>query len=176
MQLQNQTSAAIQLSKPFTFDHPGGFGCGFADVAATCRWDPPVIFFSLLFLSPTRAAPTVRCARSARSNPPRGAGGDARVLSSGWRCRGSCWCGGAGGRPRKAVAVGDEARRGKPRGHAAPSLAPSAGGLHGAGAEADAGGRLDHNGRSSLSSRRTPSPAGGRTSARDDPLRQPLPT
>ena len=102
------------------------------------------LFLSLLFLSPTRAAPTVRRARSAGSNPPRGAGGDARVLSAGWRCRGSCWCGGAGGRPRRAVAVGDEARRGKPRGHAAPSPAPSAGGLHGAGAEADAGGRLDH--------------------------------
>ena len=56
MQLQNQTSVAIQFSKPFTFDHPGGFGCGFADVAATCRWDPPVIFFSPISLSDARGA------------------------------------------------------------------------------------------------------------------------
>ena len=35
-------------------------------------------------------------------------------------------------------------RRGKPRGHAAPSPAPSAGGLRGAGAEADAGRRRGH--------------------------------
>ncbi|KAG2640490.1 hypothetical protein PVAP13_2KG096916 [Panicum virgatum] len=35
-------------------------------------------------------------------------------------------------------------RRGKPRGHAAPSPAPSAGGLRGAGVEADAGRRRGH--------------------------------
>ena len=32
----------IQLSKPVTFGHPGGFECGFADVDATWRWSPPV--------------------------------------------------------------------------------------------------------------------------------------
>ena len=42
MQLQNQTSAAIQLSKPVIFGHRGGFGGGFGDVDATWRWGPPV--------------------------------------------------------------------------------------------------------------------------------------
>jgi len=32
----------IQLSKPVTFGHPGGFECGFADVDATWLWSPPV--------------------------------------------------------------------------------------------------------------------------------------
>ena len=42
MQLQNQTSAAIQLSKPVIFGHRGGFDGGFGDVDATWRWGPPV--------------------------------------------------------------------------------------------------------------------------------------
>ena len=42
MQLQNQTSAAIQLSKPVIFGHRGGFDGGFGDVDATWRCGPPV--------------------------------------------------------------------------------------------------------------------------------------
>ena len=42
IQLQNRVALTIQLSKPVTFGHPGGFECGFADVDATWRWGPPV--------------------------------------------------------------------------------------------------------------------------------------
>ena len=60
MQLQNQISAAIQLSKPVIFGHRGGFGGGFGDVDATWRWGPPVSpplsSLSLLF-SPLLSSP-----------------------------------------------------------------------------------------------------------------------
>ena len=42
IQLQNRVALTIQLSKPVTFGHPGGFECGFADVDATWLWGPPV--------------------------------------------------------------------------------------------------------------------------------------
>ena len=47
IQLQNRVALTIQLSKPVTFGHPGGFECGFADVDATWQWGPPVSVTSL---------------------------------------------------------------------------------------------------------------------------------
>ena len=51
IQLQNRVALTIQLLKPVTFGHPGGFECGFADVDATWLWGPPVSP-SLSFFSP----------------------------------------------------------------------------------------------------------------------------
>ena len=70
MQLQNQTSAAIQFSKPFTFDHPGGFGCG----VVLLTWLPHVggTHLSSFSLSPISLSDA------------RGADGEARALDREW--------------------------------------------------------------------------------------------
>ena len=74
IELQNRVSLTIELSKPFTFGHPGGFGCGFADVAATCRWDPPVFFYLSYFslsspLSPISLSGACGADGEARARP-----------------------------------------------------------------------------------------------------------
>ena len=81
MQLQNQTSAAIQLSKPVIFGHQGGFGGGFGDVDATWRWGPPVSpplsSLSLLFSPLLSSHPALEAAllpRASRARQASGAG------------------------------------------------------------------------------------------------------
>jgi len=72
MQLQNQTSAAIQLSKPVIFGHRGGFGGGFGDVDATWRWGPPVSppLSSLSLLSSHLALAAALLPRASRARRP----------------------------------------------------------------------------------------------------------
>ena len=98
MQLQNQTSAAIQLSKPVIFGHRGGFGGGFGDVDATWRWGPPVSpplsSLSLLFSPLLSSHPALAATLLPRTSRARQAGGAGlRRSSSGagpWRRRRRC--------------------------------------------------------------------------------------
>ena len=85
------------LSKPFTFGHPGGFGCGFADVAATCRWDPHAIFFLLTCCwRPTgegeagRGRSRRRCLGPRRRKEDGAAAGRGGRGAGQWRSRRSC--------------------------------------------------------------------------------------
>ena len=98
MQLQNQTSAAIQLSKPVIFGHRGGFDGGFGDVDATWRWgplvSPPLSSLSLLFSPLLSSHPALEAALLPRASRARQAGGAGlRRSSSGagpWRRRRRC--------------------------------------------------------------------------------------